>query len=196
MDRLIRDLLPTAPDLGLFVAPDIPPKKLAAAIGDYARDVRPEAVLALYDATRLGSAKDGALFLADRLVFQNNDFSATRTVRYDDLVGVRQTRSLLGGRAVEMDLNRARATVTETLDVSAHAGAAEYVERFLHEAMLGATRTAADPAAATDAATAADEESGATDVSAVTAALDVLVRQGALAPADRRRMLGSLPGRR
>ena len=184
MDRLIRDLLPTAPDLGLFAAPDIPPKKLAAAIGDYARDVRPEAVLALYDATRLGSAKDGALFLADRLVFQNNDFSATRTVRYDDLVGVRQTRSLLGGRAVEMDLNRARATVTEALDVSAHAGAAEYVERFLHEAMLGATRTAADPAAAE------------TDVRAITDALDAHVREGTLAADDRRRMLAALTGRR
>ena len=189
MDRLIRDLLPTAPDLGLFVAPDIPPKKLAAAIADYARDVRPEAVLALYDATRLGSAKDGALFLADRLVFQNSDFSAARTVRYDDLVGVRQTRSLLGGRAVEMDLNRARATVTEALDVSAHAGAAEFVERFLHEAMLGATRTAADPDGAEPAA-------AETDVRAVTDALDALVRQGALAADDRRRMLAALSGRR
>ena len=182
MDRLLRDLLPTAPDVGLFVAPDVPPKKLEAALGDYGAGVRAADVIALYDATRLGSAKDGALFLADRLVFQNNALQSTRTVRYDDLVGVRQTKGLLGGRGVEMDLNRGRATVTETLDVSAHPGAAEYVERFLREAMLGASQPgASQPGAA-----------AATDLNAVTRALDMLVDQGRLDPADRRRMIGSL----
>lgn len=186
MDRLLRDLLPTAPDLGLFVAPDIPPRKLAAAVADYGADVRSADVLALYDATRLGSAKDGALFLADRLVFQNNDLEAARTVRYDDLVGVRQTRGFLGGRGVEMDLNRARATVTETLDFSAHPGAAEYVERFLHEAMLHASRP--------EPGTHPVEDAAATDVAAVAAALDALVRAGRLAPSDRRRLLDCLQG--
>ncbi len=178
MDQVIRDLLPTAPDLGLFAVPDIPPKKLAAATGDYGRDVSASAVLALYDATRLGSAKDGALFLSDRLVFQNNALQSPRTVRYDDLVGVRQTRGLLGGRAVEMDLNRGRATVTESLDVSAHPGAAEFVERFLHEAMLAVVRPA--------------DLTRATDVEAVAAALDALVRDGALGADGRRAMLAAL----
>ena len=173
------DLLPTSPDDGLYAAPDIPPAKLTAAVRDYARDVRPGDVLALYDATRLGSAKDGALFLADRLVFQNTDLQQPRTVRYDDLVGVRQTRGFLGGRAVEMDLNRARATVTEALDVSAHAGAAEFVERFLHEAMLAASGSA--------------EASGeTTDAEAVAEALDALVRAGSLTAADRGRLLDVL----
>ncbi|HEX8386289.1 MAG TPA: hypothetical protein VF576_08900 [Rubricoccaceae bacterium] len=188
MDRLLRDLLPTSPDLGLYVAPDVPAKKLAAAVADYGTGVRPSDVLALYDATRLGSAKDGALFLADRVVFQNNDLSAARTVRYDDLVGVRQTRSFLGGRGVEMDLNRARATVTETLDFSAHPAAAEYVERFLQEAMLHASR----PDGATEPA--APSGGPVTDVGAVEAALDGLVRDGHLTSQDRRRMLGALRG--
>ena len=178
MDQLLRDLLPTAPDLGLFAVPDIPDKKLAAATGDYGRDVSASAVLALYDATRLGSAKDGALFLADRLVFQNNALQSPRTVRYDDLVGIRQTKGLLGGRAVEMDLNRGRATITETLDVSAHADAAEFIERFLREAMLAASRPADEP--------------GSTDVAAVTDALDALVRDGALDAEGRRAMLDAL----
>ncbi len=178
MDHLIRDLLPTAPDLGLFTVPDIPAKKLAAATGDYGRDVSASAVLALYDATRLGSAKDGALFLADRLVFQNNALQSPRTVRYDDLVGVRQTRGLLGGRSVEMDLNRGRATVTETLDVSAHPGAAEFVERFLREAMLAVARP--------------DDLASATDLEAVVAALDALVRDGALGAEARQAMLAAL----
>lgn len=172
------DLLPTSPDDGLYTGADIPPAKLAAAIGDYARDVQPAGVLALYDATRMGSAKDGALFLADRLVFQNNDLQQPRTVRYDDLVDVRQTRGFLGGRAVEMDLNRARATVTETLDLSAHPGAAEYVERFLREAML----SAAEP----------EPAGGGTDVAAVTEALAALVRSGQLGPADHERLLSAL----
>jgi hypothetical protein len=189
MDRLLRDLLPTSPDLGLFVAPDIPARKLAAAVADYGAGVRPADVLALYDATRLGSAKDGALFLADRVVFQNNDLSAARTVRYDDLVGVRQTRSFLGGRGVEMDLNRARATVTETLDFSARPGAAEYVERFLHEAMLNASRPDEATTPVPPPADAAE-----TDTDAVEAALDALVRAGRLAADDRRRMLDALRG--
>ena len=36
MDALLRDYLPTAPDLGLYVAPDLPAAKLRAALPDYA----------------------------------------------------------------------------------------------------------------------------------------------------------------
>lgn len=180
MDRFLREYLPTAPDLGLYVAPDIPTSKLEAALRDYARDLHPEDVVALYDATRLGSAKDGALFLADRLVFQNNDLQPARTVRYEDVVGVRSKRKLLGGREIQIDLNRGRATVTETLDFSGQPGAAEYVERFLQQAMIhGAQRPAEAPA-------------GATDRRAVEEALDRLVALGRLAEADRQRMLDAL----
>ena len=178
MRDLIREYLPTAPDLGLFVAPDIPEPKLKAAVSDYAPDVSPEAVLALYDATRLGSAKDGALFLADRLVFQNNDLQAPRSVRYEDVVGVRSKRQLLGGRRVDVEVNRGRATITESLDFSAQGDAAEYVERFLREAMLRGAGPLA-PEAATDRA-------------AVSEALDALVASGALTPADLERMLAAL----
>ena len=181
MESLIRDLLPTAPDHGLYVVPDIPAGKLQAAIGDYAPTVAAGAVLALYDATRLGSAKDGALFLADHFVFQNNDLQAPRVVRYEDIVGVRAKKKLLGGREVEIDLNRGRATVTETIDFSAHAGGAEFVERFLHEAMLRSAALATHPGHAP-----------ATDVAAVRAALDGLVDAGTLASEDRDRMMAHL----
>ena len=192
MNATLLDLLPTAPDLGLYAGADIPPAKLAAAVRDYGRGVLPADVLALYDATRLGSAKDGALFLADRVVFQNNALHAPRAVRYGDLVGVRQTRSLLGGRSIERDLNRARATVTESLDLSAHPGAAEYVERFLHEAMLSAGAPADDLPGDPDRAARTGSTGGATDAAAVRAALDALVERGELAPADRRRMVAAL----
>ena len=181
MTALVREYLPTAPDLGLYVAPDIPDGKLGAALGDYAKDVDPEAVLALYDATRLGSAKDGALFLADRLVFQNNDLQPARSIRYEDIVGVKSKRKLLGGREIAIDHNRGRATVTETLDFSGQPGAAEYVERLLQQIMAQAVSTSpADPTA-----------SG-TDRRAVADALDRLVALGRLTEADRDRMLDAL----
>ncbi|WP_412062717.1 hypothetical protein [Rubrivirga sp. IMCC45206] len=181
MTDLLREYLPTAPDLGLYVTPDIPPAKLRAALADYAPDVDEADVVALFDATRLGSAKDGAVFLADRFVFQNNDLQAARTVRYADIVGVRAKRKLLGGKEVLVDLNRARATVTETLDFSAQAGAAEYVERFLQQVLVAAPRPAPDPTA-----------DGATDVRAVEEALDRLVALGRLSGLDRQRMLDAL----
>ena len=180
MTSLLREYLPTAPDLGLYTAPDIPSSKLRAALADYAPEVEASDVLALYDATRLGSAKDGAVFLADRLVFQNNDLQPARTIRYGDIVGIRSKRKLLGGREIQIDLNRARATVTETMDFSGQPGAAEYVERFLQQALaLGAAPTAS-----------ASE----TDRRAVQAALEQLVAVGALAEADRQRMLDALEG--
>ncbi len=140
-------------------------------------------MLALYDATRLGSAKDGAVFLADRVVFQNNDLQPARTVRYEDLVGVRAKRKLLGGREVEIDLNRGRATVTETLDFSGQPGAAEYVERFLQQVLAEGVRPGAPPA---------DPTADASDRQAVEAALDRLVALGRLTTADRQRMLDAL----
>ena len=184
MDALLRDYLPTAPDLGLYVAPDLPAAKLRAALADYAPEVDAADVIALYDATRLGSAKDGALFLADRLVFQNNDLQPARTIRYEDVVGVRAKRKLLGGREVQIDLNRGRATVTETLDFSGQPGAAEFVERFLQQVLaLGGRPPAAPPA---------DPTAEGTDRRAVEAALDQLLRLGRLTEADRARMLGAI----
>ena len=52
---LVRTYLPHAPGLGLWLAPEIPARKLQGALGDYARGVAPEDVLALYDATVFGS---------------------------------------------------------------------------------------------------------------------------------------------
>ena len=177
MRDLIAELLPHAPRLGLYLAPDIPRDKLRAAVRDYARDVDPADVLALYDATRLGSAKDGALFLADRFVFQNHALTDALSVRYEDVVRVEEKRQLLGGRRVEVDVNRGRATVTEALDFSAHAEAAEYVARLLKEALL---RPTTPPPASGQRGT---------DVAAVRRALAQLEREGTLTSDDRRRML-------
>lgn len=177
MESLLKEFLPHAPNHGLFVAPDIPAEKLRAAIGDYASGVDPEAVVALFDATRLGNAKDGILFLADRLVFQNHDLSEPRAIHYANIVGVRSKKSFLGARRVEVDVNRGRATVTESLDLTAHSGAMDYVLRCLEEILRA-------PVAASD--------SSRTDVEAVRAALEPLVEEGVLTEAQLQRMLGVL----
>ena len=75
---LITDLIPHAPKLGLFVAPRIPAKKLRNAIEDYAPQLEPDDVLALFDATLTGNARDGMVLAADRLVFQNHNLEPRR----------------------------------------------------------------------------------------------------------------------
>lgn len=182
MTDLIREYLPHAPDHGLYVTPDLPADKVRNAIEDYAPEITPGEVLALYDATRLGSAKDGALFLRDRLVVQNNDLQAPRAIDYATIVGVETKRLLLGGRKLSLEVNRGRATITEEIDFAARADAAPYVERFLREAML--RQPARDR----------PEKTGATDMEAVREALARLVGQGALTASDRDRMLAALLG--
>jgi hypothetical protein len=193
MESLLHDYLPQAPQHGLYRAPAIPSDKLQAAIHDYAREVDPSAVLALYDATRLGSAKDGALFLADRLIYQNNDLTPAQTIRYEDIVRVNEKRLFLGGRKVELDVNEGRATTTHALDFSGRADAAGYVARFLNEAMLVSARAAAlAPKQESSVAGASTRTTAGSDVAAVERALDDLRTAGTLADADYRRLLAAL----
>ncbi len=192
MKDLVRELIPHAPQMGLYVVPDVPADKRRNALQDYADEMTSDEVFALYDATLMGNAKDGALFAADRFVFQNSDLESAQTVRYRDLVGVTVKRRLLGGRKVQLDINRGRATFQLTMDFSGSTEAAEYVARFLEEAMhqLAAadmnTPGSADPVPVT-----ADEEE-ATDVEAVRAALGDLRDRGLLSTDDYQRLVAAL----
>jgi hypothetical protein len=186
MRQLIQDLIPHAPQMGLYVSPDIPEDKLRSAIGDYADGLNAEDVLALYDATLLGNGKDGALFTRDLVVFQNNDMEEVHRVRYADVVGVDRRRKLLGGRRVVLKVNRGRATFDLTIDFSGRPKASDYVARFLKEVMLreegGERRTGV-------------QERAITDVDAVRAALDALLAGGSLSKPDRDAMLRALGSR-
>ena len=183
MESFIKEFIPHDPTLGLFVDPDIPVKKVQNALQDYAKKVHRREVVALYDATLLGSGKDGALFLADRIVFQNNDLQPAYEVKYDDLVEVELKKKLMGGRTIELMVNRGRATINLELDFSGKSKAAPYVERFLQEAMHRATEI--EIMSKRQASNAA---SG-TDVRAVEEALFDLVQQGALSEEDFRKMI-------
>lgn len=138
MEDLLRDRLPHAPQMGLFVRPNIPEGRLRNALSDYAQEVREEEVVALYDATLSGTGGDGAVFTTDRFVFQNNDLQATQTVRYPDLVKVEETSRWfgLGGKRVTLTVNRGRATFELTMYFSGAPKAAGYVADFLDAAMV------------------------------------------------------------
>ncbi|WP_103028719.1 hypothetical protein [Salinibacter altiplanensis] len=182
MEALLRDRLPHAPQMGLFVAPNLPSGRLDNALSDYATEVGPDEVLALYDATLSGTGGDGAVFAHDRFVFQNNDLQAIQTVRYPDLVGVEaQSRWFgLGGKVVALTVNRGRATFELTMDFSGTPKAASYVADFLDTAMVR------------DIDFAPPAEPDTTDVAAVRDSLERLRTEQKLTETDFERLLAVL----
>ncbi len=187
MEKLIRELIPHDPNLGLFVAPNIPFKKLHNAIEDYAKDVRRKEVVALYDATLMGSAKDGALFMADRFVFQNNNLEPSYEVHYDDLVQVEAEKKMLGGRRLKLTINRGRATINLELDFSGKAKAAPYVSRLLEDILYRtiAAEKAREPVSSSEG----PHDGGKTKVRIVEETLIALVKDGSLSEDDFREMM-------
>lgn len=188
MRDLILDLIPHAPNLGLFTAPHIPADKRRNALLDYAKTMRAEEVVALYDATLMGSGKDGAVFAEDRFVFQNNNLEEPQEVRYADLVRVTTKKKFLGGRKVHLDVNRGRATIELTMDFSGKPEAAEYVARFLNEAMLRGAEAEMDARKSAVTDEAFPRPGVETDLEAVRAALDELHEQELLSAEDWHRM--------
>lgn len=183
MKDLIHELIPHAPHLGLYVAPQIPEKLVRNAVHDYAATLAPEEVVALFDATLSGNGKDGSVFAIDRFVFQNNDLEPAHEVRYEDIVRVERRRGFFRGAKIFMEVNRGRATFELKLDASARPKALEFLYRFLQEAMV--RPIVPRPEAATP-------EPGTTDRQAVEHALDTLRVQGRLTEADYRRLLEAL----
>ena len=186
MRDLIIEYIPHDPALGLFVEPDIPFKKLHNAIEDYAKNVRRKEVVALYDATLMGSAKDGALFLPDRLIFQNNNLEPTYEVRYEDLVNVEVKKKMMSGPKLMLSVNRGRATVELALDFSGKAKAVPYVARLLEDIMFKTT----EEEMARDVRSKPDVRGGdRTDTRIVEETLISLVREGHLSEEDYREMM-------
>lgn len=176
VEALIRQLIPHAPHIGLHLAPDIPDRKLDRALRQFGRDIDRADVIALYDATRLGTGGDGVLFTAYGVSFQNSILQPVQTVRYADIVGTKTGRRLLGGRYIEIQVNRGRATIPLRIDFSARPAAAEYVARLLSDAMLVESRS----------------PTPGTDVERVARELRKLVDRGVLTESDMKRMLDAL----
>ena len=136
MIDLIKELIPHSPKIGLYVDPHIPPRKLRNAIDDYAPNWDPSDVVALFDVTLLGGARDGMLLATDRVVFQNTNFEEPQEIRYSDIVEVGVRRAPFKGTRIVLHVNRGRATFETELNVSAKPRVAEYLRRFFEEAML------------------------------------------------------------
>lgn len=187
MHDVLQEYIPHAPNIGLHVAPNIPARLVENAISDYAPEIDREEVIALYDATLMGSAKDGALFLDDRCVVQNHDLEAAQLIRYDDIVGVEVERRFFGfgGARVSVDVNQGRATVTHTIDFSGQKRAAPYVARALQEVMLSTGRREVGSVPF-------EGSREGTDVDAVRAALQRLVDDGRLVAEDFERLMDRL----
>lgn len=186
MKRLITELLPHAPQLRLYVAPNIPENKLKNAIDDYGKGAQESDVIALFDATLMGSAKDGALFLADRFLFQNSPVDPEHVVKYTDLIEVTSKRKLMGGRKVNLKINRARATMDLQMDCSVKPEAATYIARFLNEALLHSAAREMDTADAIHLSPAGS------DLDAVEEALMSLRGKGLLAEKDYEQMMRAI----
>jgi hypothetical protein len=192
---LARELLPDAPKLGLYLAPDIPSDKLENALADFAKEVRIPDVIALYDGTLMGSAKDGVVFCEDRLVFQNSNLDQPQEIWYEDIVQVSTKKLLLRGEKVVLDVNRGRATTEVMIDFSAHDDAAKHVALFLGEAMLKGVdfgRGSDAPPERSVSVSREVPESPSTDRSAVEDMLGKLQRAGKLTREDKYRMLEAL----
>ncbi|HMB94077.1 MAG TPA: hypothetical protein VKP65_24725 [Rhodothermales bacterium] len=189
MKDLIHELLPHAPQMGLYVAPNIPEQLVQNALGDYAGEMKPDEVVALYDATLMGNAKDGAVFAINRFIFQNNDLQHPQVVRYEDLVRVDKKRSLLKGAKILLEVNRGRATFDLELDCSGKPKASEFIYRFLHEAMM---RPMTQPEV--DDPWPGERTPAGTDLAALQKALDKLRMQGILAAEDFERIMDIVRG--
>ncbi len=177
MRTLIEDLIPHAPEIGLYVAPEIPHKRLRGATRDYAKDVHPEDIIALYDGTFLGNGKDGAVFLEDRLIFQNSDLEPSQTLHYRDIVFVESSRSRLRGASIKMEINRGKATFPVKLDLSKHPRSLEYIEKLLRKLMV-----APEPSVVQE-----------TNWTVVSKALNRLLSEGHLTESDYQRLISFRP---
>lgn len=58
---------------GILIAPDIPEKKLNNAIKAFQCEDSVKSIIALYDNTLFGSAKDGLIFTGEKMIFKKDD---------------------------------------------------------------------------------------------------------------------------
>ena len=71
-----------------YLSEDIPDKKLKNAISKYAHDVDKTKIIALYDTTILGSAKEGFIF-TETEIYYSKAMSNRRKLKYANIVDVK-----------------------------------------------------------------------------------------------------------
>ena len=86
--QLINQILGGFTNSRVFVAPNIPSKKLKNAVTTYGCGVRQSSVLLLYDDTLFGGARNGLMITKDSVCWKNKSGNATR-VLYSDIENVK-----------------------------------------------------------------------------------------------------------
>jgi hypothetical protein len=80
-------LLMDKPMTGIYLEPNIPPKKLSNAISSYAPDVLESSIVALYDCTVFGGAKEGLLITSAGFYFKESS-SEPVSIKFNDIESV------------------------------------------------------------------------------------------------------------
>ena len=79
--------LPKEKDPKLFIAPDIPGKKLKNAIKSYAKDITPEQALAMWDSTVFGNGKKGFI-ITERIFYYSELMDKPWVVPYESIQNI------------------------------------------------------------------------------------------------------------
>lgn len=105
----------------VYIAPDIPEKKLNGAIASMAPSVSPEYVLAVVDTTVFGSAKEGCLFVGDAIYIHailskpikielasiaHADYKREEIIKDDDKKEIKETVILYYKDSTTLDLSK------------------------------------------------------------------------------------------
>jgi hypothetical protein len=109
MEDAIRDAFGSGID-SVYVQPDIPDKKLANAMASYATLEPGERMLALFDDTVLGSAKNGFCLTDRRLIWKG--MSRRGALSYDELPGTKKARPKAGELRIELARGMRRIELT------------------------------------------------------------------------------------
>jgi hypothetical protein len=95
INAFLREKLPAISDSRIHVSPGIDVKKLNNSIKSLGYQGSPEAVVAVFDNTLLGSAKEGLLFTGERL-FYKETFETPVSIGYDAISSVAYQRNPTG----------------------------------------------------------------------------------------------------
>lgn len=82
--KYANELLCKVDSSGLYIKPNIPPKKLKNALEKYGGNIQKDEVIALLDSTVFGSAREGAIITAYNIVC-NPAFFPIVTIWYDEI---------------------------------------------------------------------------------------------------------------
>ena len=89
-EELARTYAPEIPkekEPTLYIAPDIPEKKLKKAIKSYAGDISPEQALAMWDSTVFGSGKKGFI-ITERVFYYSEAMDKPWVIPYEQIENI------------------------------------------------------------------------------------------------------------